>query len=197
MAEYRDEKETLRRRVEELEAELARLHGDGLAEAHDGLREERDELREALEGRDRALGALQRERDQLVERRDELARALADRTRPGWRAQRRHIVVALGLAGVVSLALSAYLVSLRAEAWVSGTALAMFATCLLGVLGFAFPRATADPPTPTVEERIVRSKRAEKRARRRQRQKQAVRVATEQQEITVAAKTRGGRRRGR
>lgn len=197
MAEYRDEKETLRRRVEELEAELAQLHGDGFAEAFDAVRAERDRLGAALDALEVAHEALKRERDELAQQRAELARELAERSRPTWRTQRRRLLLALVAGAVVSLALGAFLFGSDAEAWVSTTALGMFAVCLLGALGLALPRSMADPPAAVVEERIVRSKRAEKRARRRQRQKQAVRVATEQHEITVAAKTRGGRRRGR
>lgn len=67
MAEYRDEKENLRRRVAELERLVGELEDDDLAD-DDSLRAAREELRQAERERDELaddVEALTRERDRL------------------------------------------------------------------------------------------------------------------------------------
>src|SRR5687767_10397919 len=83
VAEYRDERETLRRRVQELERELDEDHGDLRIEL-ETVRRERDDLRFRLETRTESstdlqeeLHATRRERDALQERVVELERVIS------------------------------------------------------------------------------------------------------------------------
>lgn len=164
MGEYRDERETLRRRVTELERELA-ARDESEAAGEDRLtvlRRERDEAR--------------RERDALLDERAALERRLARADRPGaerWRAY--------ALAGAVVLAF--LFTALRSRDPLSIAVELLAAVLVVGSVLFRATRPTerrvrADPERAAASAERTSTKR---RARAR------VRVEVERQDAAVAA----------
>ncbi|MCA9609106.1 MAG: hypothetical protein KC619_26070 [Myxococcales bacterium] len=191
MTEYRDEKETLRRRVAALEAELAAREGEDAID---------ERLRLARAERD----ALKDERDALRAERDALRRevGLARAGRPStWDRKRRWLTGGLLGAAGIGLLLGLQLVFVGASAGVTAAAFIVFflsvlAALVLGVRAIDEGGRAYEPPEP-VENRVERSAREERRERRKRRRKLQARVEAERHEVSVQAKTRHPKRRRR
>ncbi len=172
MAGYRDETETLRNRVAQLERELAERDA-GQAEGEDRvevLRKERDEAR-------RARDALREERDALAGEVERLASRLGTGLQRWLRDPRSYV---LGLATAVVLAI---VVAMLAEEGALSFAVYALATALLVVSVLWRASAWARRPEPDdVEQPAPATDRASK-ARTRAR----VRVEVERHDAAVAA----------
>lgn len=190
MAEYRDEKETLRRRVAQLEAQLEALGADDredartiaeLRELNAALREERDALREQLEALERSL---RRTRAAATGRWDELRPRL-----------RRALLYVAALSG----AGTAVLVGLGAPDWVTfgGVALAALAG-LVGLVGLGDYRGPGLDPE-AARERVEEAQREAERQRRKRTRKTRARVEVQKQNVSIEATRRRAtkRRKGR
>ncbi|MEZ4338533.1 MAG: hypothetical protein R3B82_18080 [Sandaracinaceae bacterium] len=188
MTEYRDEKETLRRRVAALEAELAAREGEDAID---------ERLRLARAERD----ALKDERDALRAERDALRRVvgLARAGRPStWDRKRRWLTGGLLGAAGIGLACSSLV---EASAGVTAAAFIVFFLSVLAapVLGVCAPSTRAAAPTSRLSPSRTASsaRRARSGASAASDAASSKRVEAERHEVSVQAKTRHPKRRRR
>ena len=190
MAEYRDEKETLRRRVSELERRLSAAEADDALPERLEAAESRAELAEAEYAKLEAeLGKANAQLEKGAARRAHRAsarrRPLADFDSSGWARRLRvgaALCVALALA-VVSLAGSRGLVPLLVVA--------------LGLLaGASLMELLADKTPPAKRTEPAAKRRPSKQERRKQRAR--VQTESKRRDVSVqATRRRSKRRRGR